>query len=106
MIKITTQRGAGEISLKLEGKLCGAAVCELQRHWQTTSEEARGVGATLRVELADVIFISAAGKQLLSEIHAQGATLCGNGLMTQALLAELQARPTPSPTPAPEQPII
>lgn len=102
-IRITTQRDAEQISLKLEGKLCGAAVCELQQHWQKTLEQAQTLGATLRVELADVIFVSAAGKQLLSEIYEQGATLCGSGLMTEALLAEVQARQTPSSAPINEE---
>lgn len=96
-IRITTQRDAGAISLKLEGKLCGAAVCELRQHWQATHAEAQASAATVRVELADVIFVDAAGKRLLSEIHAQGTALCGNGLMTKALLDELQARCSAAP---------
>ena len=86
MLKITTQKNTSGTTLKLEGKLAGLWVPELERCWQ------RAVAADepVKVMLKAVTFIDDAGRGLLAEIHRNGAELVGEGCMTEAIVAEIQ----------------
>jgi translation initiation factor IF-2 len=43
----------------------------------------------VRVELKEVTFIDAAGRDLLARMHARGAELAGEGCMTKAIIAKI-----------------
>jgi anti-anti-sigma regulatory factor len=91
MLRISTNRGPGEIKLTLEGRLAGPWVDELARAWTslTATEDAR----SLRIDLDAVSFIDSAGKALLGTMHEAGTTLVGSGCMTRAILDEIGTRP-------------
>ena len=78
MLGITIHAHPACLALQLEGKLAGPWVGELAACWQRTlSDLGRPVD---RVDLAALLSIDAAGKQLLAAIHAPGAELPGRGL--------------------------
>ena len=68
-MKITIQNGDKEIGITLEGRVAGPWVAELNRVWVETAPQ---LGSrTLSIDLRNVIYADAAGKQALREIYAQ-----------------------------------
>ena len=73
MLRITVQ-DSGEITrFRLEGKLKGDWVRELERCWIQARNEHPGM--PLRVELSDVSLVDESGRSLLSRMVSQGARL-------------------------------
>ncbi len=90
MLKITLETGQGLTTLRLEGKLAGPWVEELQKFWRSVGPNLQGV-ASLRVDLAGVSFIDEAGKELLAGMYDSGAELVASGCLTRAAVEEIQA---------------
>jgi anti-anti-sigma regulatory factor len=69
MLKITVHKTAKGQTIQLEGKIVGPWVQELKRTWQSLEPS---LGAKqLQLDLRDVVFVDANGRQLLREIHQQ-----------------------------------
>lgn len=77
--------------LKLEGRLEGPYVGELDRAWRSL---ASSLGSkNLLVDLCGVLYVDAAGKRLLVEIHSKsGAEFFGNSALTKYLAEEAMHR--------------
>ena len=73
MLKITLHDSARELQLKLEGRLSGLWVHELEQCWQTASSTTQGRKTV--VDLGEVDFVDPAGESLLARMHAQGVEL-------------------------------
>src|SRR2546425_12274775 len=84
VLKITIEQEATTTSFKVEGKLAGPWVAELEQCWRAAMNTTGG--RPLRVHLRAVSFIDAAGKSLLAEMHRQGAELVAEGCMTKAIV--------------------
>lgn len=87
MLKITTRTQKNLAIFELEGKLAGPWVQALRDCWLHA-----GGKQPSRVLLNEVTFIDAAGKELLAEMHRNGAELVGEGCMTKAIIAEIERR--------------
>jgi anti-anti-sigma regulatory factor len=87
MLKITTLTNAESIALRLEGRLAGPWVQELERCWDSV------VGSTtnhpLTVDLSAVTYVDSDGKDLLKKIHKQGARLVASGCLTSCIVNEI-----------------
>ena len=87
MLKITTLIHAESTTLRLEGRLSGPWVQELERCWDSI------VGTmtthTLSVDLSAVTYVDSDGKDLLKKIHRQGAKLIASGCLTSCLVNEI-----------------
>jgi anti-anti-sigma regulatory factor len=87
MLKITTLTNAESTALRLEGRLAGPWVQELERCWDST------IGMTtnhpLTVDLSAVTYIDSDGKDLLKKIHRQGAKLVASGCLTSCIVNEI-----------------
>ena len=87
MLKITTLTNAESTALKLEGRLAGLWVQELERCWDSV------VGTTithpLTVDLSAVTYVDSDGKDLLKKIHKQGARLVASGCLTSCIVNEI-----------------
>ncbi len=70
MFRITTHENNGTVRLKLEGKLKGPWVPEMEQCWRTASSARH---KALVVDLTDVDHVDSAGRYLLALIHARGA---------------------------------
>ena len=79
VLKITVDYGSRRTTIRLEGKLSGPWVRELERTWLDVVRNDGVVPA--QVDLTDVTFISAEGKKVLGDIHRQGAELRADGFM-------------------------
>jgi outer membrane protein TolC/anti-anti-sigma regulatory factor len=84
MLRITIQESAQASTFKLEGKLTGPWVRELEQSWTAAAP-----GHTLIVDLADVTFIDCAGKSLLARMHESGATLIAHSPMNRSIVDEI-----------------
>jgi hypothetical protein len=88
MLKITLVRDSEPLVLKLEGRVVGPWVQELERSWN----EIRPVGVTpsVVVDLSDLIFLSPEGKQLLKAMFEQGANLQSRSLMNRFIIGQIK----------------
>lgn len=88
-LRITLQQedGAGSVMLKIEGRVSGHAVSELNRAWQ---DLALSLGSRkVTVDLRGVTFMDAAGRNVLAEIHGKTkAKFLADTPMTKYFAAE------------------
>lgn len=87
MLRITVEDESQ--TLRLEGRLAGAWVAELERAWQ------KSIGAEHRavtVDLEEVTFIDEAGKGLLNRMAEEGAELKAAAPLTRCICDEIRAR--------------
>jgi ABC-type transporter Mla MlaB component len=86
MLKITIHPEAGVARLKLEGRLAGPWVEELDRCWR---EVAGTQQSHVAVDLTGVTFIDPEGKALLTKMWQQGAKLHAVGCLTKCIVEDL-----------------
>jgi len=87
MLRITTNRKRGKVTLSVEGRLAGPSLGTLEQCWRelrTGSPDEK-----FSVDLCGVSFIDAGGKVLLKEIHRQGGRLIAEGCLNQAIVREI-----------------
>jgi hypothetical protein len=87
MLRVTVHVDSGGWRLRLEGRLAGPWVSEVEHCWQTLREDTRG--RALTIDLRDVDFVDRAGEQLLALIYEHGARLVATGLMTKGLVSRI-----------------
>jgi anti-anti-sigma regulatory factor len=85
MLKITTDTDAGRTILKLEGRLTGPWVEELNACWRDAAAETHRI----EVVLHEVTFIDESGRRLLADMHRRGVELTAAGCMTKAIIEEI-----------------
>ena len=91
MLRITTEVDGAELVFKLEGSLSGPRVAEVEVCLRKRlGEEA---GRAMRVDLCGVTFIDGAGKLLLADLHARGATFRASSCATRKIVAEVTGNP-------------
>ena len=77
MLRIEWDEASAPATLRLQGKLSGPWVEEVERVWATV----RTISSHPIVDLTEVTFIAAQGRQLLAAMLRQGAELHGTLLM-------------------------
>ena len=87
MLKITLHDSADEFRLKLEGRLAGAWVKELELCWRTASSTTEGRRTV--VDLGDVDFVDDPGERVLTEMHAAGVELVGESPLICSMLEQV-----------------
>lgn len=90
MLRITTRNIAGDIGLFIEGKLAGPCVSELENCWRRAVAGEAPLPSL--VDLTNVSFIDANGKQLLAQMHERGIKLVANGLMSKFFIDEIETQ--------------
>jgi anti-anti-sigma regulatory factor len=86
MLRITFQEDSGGTTVKLEGKLSGPWVEELERSWTQRSQQPT---KQVTVDLSDVTYIDPEGKRLLARMMGKGVYLQGTQLMTRYVIDEI-----------------
>lgn len=86
MLRITIQESGQGSTFKLEGKIAGPWVRELEQSWTAT---AAAPGRAVIIDLSDVTFIDCAGKSLLARMHKSGATLIACSPLNQSIVDEI-----------------
>jgi len=87
MLKITLHDSADEFRLKLEGRLSGLWVRELELCWQTATSTTEGRKTVL--DLREVDFIDPEGQALLAAMHSRGVDLVAVTPLIRAVLDEV-----------------
>ena len=87
MLRITANDSPSAISFRLEGRLEGPWVRELEQCWRSMLNGASR--PTVCVDLTGVTFIDAAGRDQLMEMHEQGARFIAGDCATKAVVAEI-----------------
>ena len=90
MLRITVEEKNDRIRFRLEGKLIGSWVQELERCW--ISIRNYDSANRLFVDLSSVSFVD--DKALLTRMVAQGAKLVAKGLLMTSLAKEIAGRST------------
>ncbi|MGH9353466.1 MAG: hypothetical protein ACRD2G_15120 [Terriglobia bacterium] len=88
MLRITLLRESVPPTLKLEGKLSGPWVPELEHSWREIQRH--GLVGSVPIDLSDVSFISSEGKTLLKVMFQQGANLQSRSLMTRFIINQIK----------------
>jgi len=106
MLRITVLDNSGNLTFRLEGRLAGPWVRELETCWQSTLGGRGSCRAAqqspLRLDLTGVTFVDADGKAFLAARHAEGAELIASGCLMRAIVAEISAPQVMSGGPAEE----
>jgi len=92
MMKIEIGEDAGQLTLKVEGRLAGPWVCEMERCWRTARRNYPS--GRFLVDLTDVTYIDQAGQYLLQLMHGDGASFVATGLMTQSIVNQITEKGT------------
>lgn len=87
MLRITANDNPRVLTFRLEGRLEGPWVRELEQCWfDLLNGENK---PTVRVDLTGVTYIDAAGKARLARMYEQGAELIAGDCVTKAVAAEI-----------------
>jgi ABC-type transporter Mla MlaB component len=92
VLRITFEQTSNRRTLVVEGRLMGPWVRELEACWRASR-----TGQRLQVDLRQVGFVDAGGRQLLSRMFRQGAEFMVAGPMMQAILDECCSPPVSVP---------
>ncbi len=87
MLKITIDNAMNAATLKLEGRLSGPWVGELERSWHAVADDSGDKPVT--VNLCEVTFVDAQGRKLLSSMYERGARLRTFGCMAKGIVEEI-----------------
>jgi anti-anti-sigma regulatory factor len=88
LLRITEQRRSGSTTLKLEGKLTGAWVGELERAWQSAGDP-KGI----IIDLCNVSFVNTRGRDLLARMYRGGADLVTSTPLMKQVVEEITNGP-------------
>jgi hypothetical protein len=86
MLKITFIDTPEGTKVKLEGKLSGPWVEELERSW---TEHSPLASENVIIDLSDVTYIDPEGKRLLARMVGKGVCFEGTHLMTKYVIDEI-----------------
>jgi anti-anti-sigma regulatory factor len=87
MLRITIDKDSRATTLRIEGRLVGPWVDELELAWRSVSPNASD--GRVAVDLSDVTFVGEEGKALLEAMYAEGAKLKASGCVTRRLVEEI-----------------
>jgi anti-anti-sigma regulatory factor len=87
MLRITIENHPRETTLRLEGRLTGPWVEELERVWRSSIADPTDGG--ISVDLTDVTFVGEEGKKLLEQMYGQGAKLKTSRCATRSIVEEI-----------------
>ena len=87
MLRITATDNPRILTFRLEGRLEGPWVVELEQCWRSTFDGTSR--PTVCVDLTGVTYIDAAGRARLVEMHEQGAQFITSDCVMKAVVAEI-----------------
>jgi hypothetical protein len=91
MLRITVHDVPRTLTFRLEGRLAGPWVRELEECWRGALAGQRE--PTRRIDLTGVTFVDAAGQACLAALHRQGAEFVAADCLMKAVVAEVTGSP-------------
>jgi ABC-type transporter Mla MlaB component len=89
MLRVTVEERGDQIVFRIEGKLKGPWVIELEKCWRATSGHA--IGKTFGVDLDGVDFVDDQGRSLLTEMARSGVELIATESMMLSIVQQIVA---------------
>jgi len=91
MLRVTTDSSPGSLTFKVEGRLAGPWVRELERCWHSamSGSEIQSVC----VDLAAVTYVDAVGEELLKAMHHRGARLQAADCLMKSIVEAIVGPP-------------
>jgi hypothetical protein len=83
MLRVTIEKKQEQAAIKLEGKLTGPWVDELEREWSSISND--NPGNNIGVDIRGLMLIDAGGRELLKRMYAEGAKFTAKGLVKETV---------------------
>lgn len=92
MLKITIDEKDQLTSIRLEGKLAGPWVGELERVWSASRRKPEGgdFSMDISVDISEVTFIDPEGRQLLARMYGDGVKLRVSGCMNRSIVEQIE----------------
>jgi ABC-type transporter Mla MlaB component len=90
MLRITTIEKSQIATLRLEGRLAGDWVGELERCW--ISIKNANHRKKLKLDLSDVEFVDERGEELLERVFLEGAELNADNLFVSSIISDIEER--------------
>ena len=87
MLRVNIAYGDRQVTLKLEGKLSGPWVREVERCWLTLGDTARD--RSVQIDLTDVSFVDAEGRALIEAMAKANVGLIAAGPMIKAIVEDV-----------------
>ncbi len=87
MLRVTVEERGNQVVFRVEGKLKGPWVTELERCWRSTSGSV--TGKTFGVDLDGVDFVDDQGKKLLMEMAKAGIELIATESMMRSTVQQI-----------------
>jgi len=87
MLRITVYEVPRILTFRLEGRLAGPWVRELEQCWRGAMTSQRE--SMLRIDLTEVTSIDAAGRACLEAMYRQGAEFVATDCLMKAVVAEI-----------------
>jgi hypothetical protein len=91
MLRITVHKDRSRTTLKLEGRVAGEWVDELERAWLTEADR----GQLIKVDLSGVTFVEEDGKKLLGRMFERGSNLYATDCMNRSIIEEIKRKGHP-----------
>jgi hypothetical protein len=91
MMKIEIQETGESVVLRVEGRLAGAFVPELENCWRTA--QSTQPKRSISVDLKSVTCVDRAGRYLLQLMHLSGVPFLRPGLAVQDILEQIREQP-------------
>ena len=91
MLKITIDRNRDPLTFKLEGRIAGEWVDELEQAWL----EEVDVGKRIKIDLSGVTFVDEDGKKLLGRMFDGGSNLYATDCMNRSIIEEIKRKHQP-----------
>jgi ABC-type transporter Mla MlaB component len=88
MFRITEQRTTARLVFKLEGRLSGPEVRELDKCWRAAVERSCR-DDSIWIDLTDVLGVDAAGQEQLTRMHREGVRFLTRGCVMRELVREI-----------------
>jgi hypothetical protein len=88
MLRITTGQNRGTMEFRLEGDLSGDWVAALKGCWHDAM--ILDFPTSIRVDLTEVTFIDAEGKELLASMYRHGAEFVAVDVLTRGVIEEIE----------------
>jgi hypothetical protein len=89
MLKVTVEERGDRVVFRVEGKLRGPWVIELERCWRSTASRMNGKSFSL--DLDGVTFVDDQGKTLLTEMNSAGVELIANEWIVRSTVEQVAA---------------
>jgi hypothetical protein len=89
MLRVTVEERGDRIVFRVEGRLLGPWVSELERCWRSTAGHTHA--KFFSVDLDGVDFVDDHGKALLTEMDRAGVDLIATGCMMRSIIQQVAA---------------